>query len=1164
MEIMKQSFLILYFISLVFTKNFFKGTILKLIFQDVNCIYLFHDDNFVENDDKSLKILNNYKENENIEKFLMENLIPTVKIKNPNINLKACEDYLIITNNFTKINQFFTTKSENQFKSLSRVVIYTNLNETFTNYQFLLATNLRGIDLIIINNNETLKVIRNHQQIKYPNLINKEEFIKTKWNPNFTIYNQTLTFNVSVADCSPFVYYYSENNKDPEGIDIRIIKAVGKKWNINFINRQHSETVYKTIINDIVDENSNLAACSQWEASISKRGLKMSFPYTQHCGTFLVPKPYVVESAAYVYEPMQKLLWILIIFYCFLISFILTILGWFYSKINKPNKYESFLYSFGQSLRLVCINSLKSFPPQNQTVLRIMITFWCVTCLILSTGYSTGYATILTYPRLSKIVNTLDDMLTENLYWGGYGEDIRYTVGKSLNPIVHKLNKNYINDTNVENRNNWLRKSKNFAIFVKTLPEKYVTDTDTLDDFGLNNLKLLTECTQTNFVVFGFDKNSPFPEIFDREIPKFLEYGFIISWYRYLGYKTGINKNMAKFYTQFGGDKMDPTALDLNHFQGVFYLLLTGYLVALCGYLIEIVYFKYFSNDIIFWATLIFTTQASASFIIKDFLHTNFKNDYCIDLIAQELGVKEELGLWTNENLISSIYEINIPIITNKHLKSPSKCTGYILILTNIEYLIKNLENFDSHKKIFTFFSGEINRIQQDLIIDVFLKGKQLIIITASKIIDIYNNESINILDSKRFNDYNLKLWEPNFSVDKNSAFSVSLFNCTPFAFIKSRQIYDGVEYKIIKEITKNWNVKYRIYDYKFGDLYSKLAEDVTTNQSDLGICSQWRDFSDTEKVDTTYPYSQGCTTFLVPKPIRLPEETFVFQPISKKFWVVTILTTFITILSLTFFAKFQLNVNEKFQDISTSTLTVLATLTLSGPHFPSKKHNQLRIILTSWSLICILISSGYSAGFSSTLTWPRYYRKIDSLEDMINFKITWGANESGTKNLYKESNLSRLMNVADLFVFETSMEERLQKIKGNSHGVMVKLLLEKYITDADFLDEYAKNHLKVLNDCVGIYYYVFIIKKNSPFKIIFDKKILELTERGIIKFWYSQVKILYGGGFLMNFFTINVKNHHHSLKIINIIGAFYLLSIGLIISIVIFILEIIIYNLRK
>lgn len=120
-------------------------------------------------------------------------------------------------------------------------------------------------------------------------------------------------------------------------------------------------------------------------------------------------------------------------------------------------------------------------------------------------------------------------------------------------------------------------------------------------------------------------------------------------------------------------------------------------------------------------------------------------------------------------------------------------------------------------------------------------------------------------------------------------------------------------------------------------------------------------------------------------------------------------------------------------------------------------------------------------------------------------------------------------------------------------------MLSNNYVTDTGSY-AHLSGMLRLMRDCIGNYFTTFPFLKHSAFTRYTNSKLGIYTDSGIIDYWFRLMNIKYGKAYMASFFDKNnIKRSTDpvALKIENLIGAFYLLGIGLTISFVVFLFEI-------
>ena len=121
-----------------------------------------------------------------------------------------------------------------------------------------------------------------------------------------------------------------------------------------------------------------------------------------------------------------------------------------------------------------------------------------------------------------------------------------------------------------------------------------------------------------------------------------------------------------------------------------------------------------------------------------------------------------------------------------------------------------------------------------------------------------------------------------------------------------------------------------------------------------------------------------------------------------------------------------------------------------------------------------------------------------------------------------------------------------------------MKVLGNNYVTDTETFPTMA-HHLRLMKTCIDNYYTVFPFSRNSPYKKYVDHKLGHFRDSGVIEHWFSLMTDKYGEKYMAEFFDKNFarsKSEVAPLTFDNVVGAFYLLGIGLSLAGVVFVIE--------
>ncbi|KAJ6643303.1 hypothetical protein Bhyg_08262, partial [Pseudolycoriella hygida] len=421
---------------------------------------------------------------------------------------------------------------------------------------------------------------------------------------------------------------------------------------------------------------------------------------------------------------------------------------------------------------------------------------------------------------------------------------------------------------------------------------------------------------------------------------------------------------------------------------------------------------------------------------------------------------------------------------------------------------------------------------------------------------------------------------------DNRKEFRLSFYNCSPFIIYVDEDnfSFNGIEYQLVREITKNWKIRYILRDESKTGIspWITMFDDLKNRTADIAMCSIWISVFD-DKYDVSGYYNHECNTLLIPKPKRLSEMTAIYKSLSGKVWL-----TFGLLFSATGFllwstAMVGIGDRSAYVSLSRTFLEIMNIATLHGVNTLRQQQISVKILLMSWIIVCSLFGICYTTVYTSRLSKPGYTKVIDTIEDfiengmkcftfeMLNFgfkhfiDMLWGSHHSYADF---QSSLSASSNPAyhelnrRIVVFQNNDEAKAALASGK-FGVYAGLSNDKYFVTYDWNEQLnlLSSFRLMRKACIFNYYTVFALQKFSPYTEIFSHYALQFQEHGITQFWFSKV---YRDKVWLNKFLENYPKENNEptvLRFVGISGILLLLFVGHILSTVVFTYEIIFHN---
>nr|AST36229.1 putative ionotropic receptor IR41a.1 [Hedya nubiferana] len=200
----------------------------------------------------------------------------------------------------------------------------------------------------------------------------------------------------------------------------------------------------------------------------------------------------------------------------------------------------------------------------------------------------------------------------------------------------------------------------------------------------------------------------------------------------------------------------------------------------------------------------------------------------------------------------------------------------------------------------------------------------------------------------------------------------------------------DGMEMRVIDEFCRWVNCTVKIIrddEHEWGEIYENntgvgVIGNVVEDRADIGITALYSWYEEYRVMDFTAPIIRTAITCIAPAPRVLTSWDLPLLPFTWLMWVCLIFTFF--------YASFALFLAQRSTDkIFLSTFGMMMTQSRDD----SSDTWRIRSI-TGWMLVTgLIIDNAYGGGLASSFTLPKYEPSIDSVQDLVDRKMEWGAN---------------------------------------------------------------------------------------------------------------------------------------------------------------------------
>lgn len=313
------------------------------------------------------------------------------------------------------------------------------------------------------------------------------------------------------------------------------------------------------------------------------------------------------------------------------------------------------------------------------------------------------------------------------------------------------------------------------------------------------------------------------------------------------------------------------------------------------------------------------------------------------------------------------------------------------------------------------------------------------------------------------------------------------------------------------------------------------------------------------------YPHEQDDICVVVPRGEAIPQVLYMFMVFEISVWCSLLLTMVVGTVAYFYLNKYIENRNMR------SVIVYIIRSTLAGPwgHLPHKSAE--RLLVCSWCLFGVLITSFFISELTSTLIEKKYYPDINTLQELesTNWKI-YGTEEEVElvqSNYGNEGFKDRFVGINFFDVVKHFPGNRTNKFPRSiiyrTIAYMRKPVLMSKERALHFLQskesyKHGRRTFSLMSECPFPNQVSYSVTKGRG--TIYAAKVNDIIKRlyfsGIIEHWKSIAEIFNSNDVKLEKTVKEEEEENGYLSLFHLQTAFYLLAAGLIISIVAFNVE--------
>ncbi|KAJ3663162.1 hypothetical protein Zmor_007468 [Zophobas morio] len=394
------------------------------------------------------------------------------------------------------------------------------------------------------------------------------------------------------------------------------------------------------------------------------------------------------------------------------------------------------------------------------------------------------------------------------------------------------------------------------------------------------------------------------------------------------------------------------------------------------------------------------------------------------------------------------------------------------------------------------------------------------------------------------------KFWHLHLFPDKLSnlygyQLRVSLFSYFPL-ITKENGEWMGEDYIRLQLVTSMINATFKIIEPPENTFFGGAYNDVMNDVTDFCFISHYYMHYLYQGAEYTYTHQPDQIIAVVPFQHQTLFHSYtIFSIFNITVWVssismITILVIFTTIINLLKTKVVQINCLEYFS----------ACLGNYLPSFDTKPFT-IKIVLLIFILTCIIIRTAFQCFLISTFLTPKPDDKITTISEFrkSNLNIYTSA-FLANMILFNENLGARVFNMSG-----PERTKRLYSLDTSASYIITLTLANKFM--ATVKSKYARPPFYILEEALVPGMDMYFFQRHSPYLEKFDECLLRQKQYAL-----SEIRIHSGSSLKEN--ISRSENSHIALRMEHLQSVFHIFEIGLGLSVIVFMCEILFKNRRK
>lgn len=337
---------------------------------------------------------------------------------------------------------------------------------------------------------------------------------------------------------------------------------------------------------------------------------------------------------------------------------------------------------------------------------------------------------------------------------------------------------------------------------------------------------------------------------------------------------------------------------------------------------------------------------------------------------------------------------------------------------------------------------------------------------------------------------------------------------------------------------------------------------------TDLSMYGLWIQYPRNTRIELTISFYQACYTFLVPRPEFVSYTwSSIFMTLPTTAWIGFLASFLVTNISCFVYEVLIQNAQNYKKPINIGRLFIEVIGIPFSNSIALTKLSGVKALLSTWSIFSFFSALFYSTVLIAHLTIPEYTRRIDTTEDFVARNLSWGLPAAFEAKYYFNLEKPSHKIIKENFRIEPFIltPEILRELNEGRYAASIMTFHNNLavLRQRDDLWNYPLEKLRVMkSECLTRTFFGYGFQNNSPFIDAFNRWLRLIFETGIFDFiMRTEIR----GHYPQYWDSIYVEYDRKSTQLVtlsygHIHGAFYVLWFGLMLSSIVFIIELVVH----